>query len=128
WNGNRGDGSTPRTVVQLHPVPRAERRSIEVRLRRFKIASRWNIGHARNSAKWLPLLLISLSATVTHAQTCLTTSDMDEGTPAALVATATRFYDMAARADSASLRQNAIASLASDFSGIDAALKENQAN
>ena len=45
-----------------------------------------------------------------------------------MVATATRFYDMAARGDSASLRQNAIASLASDFSGIENAVKENQAN
>ncbi len=76
----------------------------------------------------MPVLLISLSLTVAHAQTCLTTSDMDEATASALVATATRFYDMAARGDSPSLRQNAIASLASDFSGIDAAVKENQAN
>jgi hypothetical protein len=65
---------------------------------------------------------------VTHAQTCLTTSDMDEATASALVGTATRFYDMAARADTASLRQNAIASLASDFSGIENAVRENQAN
>ena len=72
--------------------------------------------------------MISLSALVAHAQTCLTTSDMDEATASALVTTATRFYDMAARGDSASLRQNAIASLASDFSGIENAVKENQAN
>ena len=52
---------------------------------------------------------------------------MDEATASALVATATRFYDMAARADSAALRQNAIASLASNFSGIENAVKENQA-
>jgi len=71
--------------------------------------------------------LISLSAALAHAQTCLTTSDMDEATASALVATATRFYDMAARGDSAALRQNAIASLASNFSGIENAVKENQA-
>jgi len=53
---------------------------------------------------------------------------MDEATGSALVGAATRFYDMAARGDSASLRQNAIASLASDFSGIENAVKENQAN
>jgi hypothetical protein len=35
---------------------------------------------------------------------------------------------MAARGDSASLRQNAIAGLAADFSGIENAVKENQAN
>jgi hypothetical protein len=85
------------------------------------------IGYARNFAKWLPVLLISLSAPLAHAQTCLTTSDMDEATASALVATATRFYDMAARGDSAALRQSAIASLASNFSGIENAVKENQA-
>ena len=52
---------------------------------------------------------------------------MDDATASALVATATRFYDMAARGDSAALRQNAIASLASNFSGIENAVKENQA-
>jgi len=71
--------------------------------------------------------LISLSAPLAHAQTCLTTSDIDEATASALVATATRFYDMAARGDSAALRQNAIASLASNFSGIENAVKESQA-
>lgn len=88
----------------------------------------WNIGYGRKIAKGLPALLIGLSAIVAPAQTCLTASDMDEATASALVATATRFYDMAGRADSASLRQNAIASLASDFSGIDTAIKENQAS
>jgi hypothetical protein len=87
-----------------------------------------NIGYARNYATWLPALLICLSALGAHGQTCLTTSDMDEATTSALVSTATRFYDMAARGDSAALRQNAIASLASDFSGIESAVKENQAN
>jgi hypothetical protein len=77
-------------------------------------------------ARWLPALLISLSAGITQAQTCLTTGDMDERTASALVSTATRFYDMAARADTASLQKNAIASLASNFSGIEAAVKENQ--
>jgi hypothetical protein len=107
---------------------RPEIRSIKARLRQFKIVSRWNIRYARKTAKWLPALLISLSAIAAPAQTCLTRSDMDEATQAALVTTAKRFYDMAARADSAVLRQNAIASLASNFSGIENAVKENRAN
>jgi hypothetical protein len=73
-------------------------------------------------------LLISLSAVAAHAQTCLTAEDMDEATRAALVTTAKRFYDMAARGDAASLQQNAISSLAANFSGIEGAIKENQAN
>src|SRR5271154_4778991 len=63
-----------------------------------------------------------------RAQTCFTASDMDEPTRAALVNTAKRYFDMAARGDSAALRQNSIASLASGFSGIETAVKNNQAN
>ena len=37
-----------------------------------------------------------------------------------------RYFEMAAKGDSASLRQNAIASLASDFSSIDATVKDHQ--
>jgi hypothetical protein len=89
---------------------------------------RWNISYARSIARRLPALLISLSAIAAPAQTCLTQGDMDQATNTALGATAKRFYDMAARGDSASLRQNSIASLASDFSGIENAVRENQAN
>jgi hypothetical protein len=53
---------------------------------------------------------------------------MEQSSRSALLTTAKRFYDMAARGDSASLRQNAIISLASNFSGIENAVRENQAN
>lgn len=53
---------------------------------------------------------------------------MDEATSTALTTTAKRYYEMVARGDSSSLRQNAIASLASNFSEIENAVKENQAN
>jgi len=45
-----------------------------------------------------------------------------------VMATARRFYDMVAHGDVESLRQNAITSLATNFSGIENAIKENQAN
>ena len=61
-----------------------------------------------------------------HGQTCLTAADMDAATRDALISTAQRFFDMAARGDSASLQQNTIASLASNFSGIETAVKDNQ--
>lgn len=102
--------------------------SIEAWPRQFKIVSRWNIHYGRSITRWLPALLISLSAIAGSAQTCLTKSDMDPATASALEATAKRFYDMAARGDAASLRQNSIPSLASNFSGIENAVKENQAN
>jgi hypothetical protein len=63
-----------------------------------------------------------------RAQTCQMVGDMGPATSSALTATAKRFYDMAARGDSASLRQNAIPGLASNFSGIESAVKDNQPN
>jgi hypothetical protein len=74
------------------------------------------------------VLLIFLSAIAAPAQTCLTTSDMGDATRNALVATGKRFYDLAAHGDAASLRQDAIASLATSFSGIEAAIRENRAS
>lgn len=71
-------------------------------------------------------VLVLLCSFVLQAQTCLTADDMDKPTLGGLQDTAKRFFDMAARDDSASLRQNAIPGLAGDFSGVEAALKENQ--
>jgi hypothetical protein len=77
---------------------------------------------------YFALVLGLLLAGSAYGQTCLTASDMDEATRTALVNTAKRYFDMAARGDSASLRQNSIASVASDFSGIETAVKDNQSN
>ncbi|MGD0182175.1 MAG: hypothetical protein ABSC15_20375 [Terriglobales bacterium] len=79
---------------------------------------------------WTSLSVIALifCAGFARAQTCLTAGDMDEPTRATLVSTAKRYFDMVARGDSATLRQNSIASVASDFSGIETAVKDNQAN
>jgi len=61
-------------------------------------------------------------------QTCLSADDMDASTRTALEAVARHYFDLAARADIAILRQNAIPSVASDFGGIEAAVKEHQEN
>jgi hypothetical protein len=94
----------------------------------FRPVLRWNIRNTGNIAKLLAALVISYAATVAAAQTCLTSGDMDQAAASALKSTGTRFYDMVARGDSASLRQNAIASLASNFSGIESAIKDSQTN
>ena len=75
----------------------------------------------------LSVIALILCAGFARAQTCLTAGDMDEPTRATLVSTAKRYFDMVARGDSATLRQNSIASVASDFSGIETAVKDNQA-
>jgi len=77
---------------------------------------------------YFALVLGLLLAGSAYGQSCLTGSDMDEAARTALVNTAKRFFDMAGRGDSASLRQNSIASVASDFSGIESAVKDNQPN
>lgn len=51
---------------------------------------------------------------------------MDQATHTALDSTAKRYFDMVARGDAAALKQNSIPSLASAFSGIEDAVKDNQ--
>jgi hypothetical protein len=80
---------------------------------------------------WLPLpalLLAIFLAPQARSETCLSSGDMDAATRSALEMTARRYFDMAARGDVASLRQSAIPSLANDFAGVEAAVKDNQAN
>lgn len=72
-------------------------------------------------------LLLAAALTV-HAQTCLTAGDMDAATKTALTSSAQSYFSMVARGDAATLRQNAIASVAADFSGIESAIKDNQSN
>jgi hypothetical protein len=60
------------------------------------------------------------------AENCSTANDMEPATRTALVATGQRYFTLISKADSASLRQAAIPSLASDFSAIEAMVKDNQ--
>lgn len=76
----------------------------------------------------LPLFLAAALALPGWAQTCLTAGDMDAASRSALENTGRRYFDMVARGDVASLRQNAVPSLANDFSGIESAVKDNQSN
>lgn len=84
----------------------------------------------RNPSKQLCCLLcgsfILLLTGTLWGQSCTTASDMDEATRTAITNTAKRFFDMTIRADSAGLRQNAIAGLASNFSSIEGAVRDNQ--
>ena len=76
----------------------------------------------------VPWLILALYATVSaHAESCQTASDMDEASRFALTTAGQRFFDMIARGDTAGLRQNATASLAGDFSGIEGTVKDHQA-
>lgn len=80
---------------------------------------------ALGTAIWSGILLLATVAA--QAQVCQSSSDMDASVRTALETTAKRYFDMAARGDSATLKQNSIPALASGFSGIEASVKENQA-
>jgi len=73
----------------------------------------------------LGLVLATVSL---HAQTCLTSEDIEAKTRSALETASLRFFNMAAQGDVAGLKQNAISSVAADFGGIAGAVKNNQPN
>jgi hypothetical protein len=77
----------------------------------------------RSAGWWLALVWMVANAA---AQTCQSAPDMEAPVRTALETAARRYFDMAARGDSTTLQQNAIPSLASNFGGIEAAVKENQ--
>jgi hypothetical protein len=70
------------------------------------------------------LALFAFSASTALAQTCLTSHDMDDATRTILTTAALRYFDLIAKGDTATLRQSAIPSVASDFSGIETTVKD----
>jgi len=74
----------------------------------------------------MAIFLLALLPSKAAAQTCQTANDMDATLRTAITNAAQRYFGMAARGDSASLRQNSIPSLASDFAGIENTIKERQ--
>lgn len=72
------------------------------------------------------ILAVSLSGKA-KAQTCFTGDQMDAGIRTAIETAANNYYGMVSRGDAASLKQNAIPSLASDFSGVEGLITDNKA-
>src|SRR5260370_9282966 len=79
-----------------------------------------------STARWIALSLLAFSPLSARAQSCQTSSDLEEPARAAITAAGQRYFGMVAKGDAASLRQNAIPSLASDFSGIETTIKDHQ--
>jgi hypothetical protein len=73
------------------------------------------------------ILAVPAVSASSRAESCLTSNDMDPATRTALTNAGTRYFNYIEAGDAASLRQNAIASLAADFSAIEATVKDNQA-
>jgi hypothetical protein len=87
----------------------------------------FSIGRGRLLLSYAALAVLVFSASNVVAESCQTSSDMEEATRSALTATALRYFGLIAKGDTASLRQSAIPSVAGDFSGIEALVKDNQA-
>jgi hypothetical protein len=75
---------------------------------------------------WIALVLLAGTTGSASAQSCQTSTDLDDATRSAITVAGQRYFETAAKGDSAFLRQNAIASLASDFSSIEATVKDHQ--
>ncbi len=85
--------------------------------------------HHRSAAQLSSgLLVILIMALPAVSQTCFTSDDMDAATRSALQTTSNRYFEMLTRGDTASIKQNSIPSLASNFSGLEGTIKENQPN
>lgn len=74
------------------------------------------------------MTLVLLWTRTATAQTCITADEMDAPTRNGLMAAGQHFFDWTAKGDVSTLRQNAIPSLASDFAGVEGAIKESQSN
>jgi hypothetical protein len=72
------------------------------------------------------LLLALVVLPGARGEDCQISSDMDEATRSALTAAGQRYFDIVAKGDAATLRLHAIPSVVSDFSGIEATVKDHQ--
>lgn len=85
-----------------------------------------NWGHSMRLFRCAALALLAFAASSARSQSCLSSSDMDEATRTSLTASALHYFDLVAKGDAASLRQRAMLGVASDFSGIEILVKDNQ--
>jgi hypothetical protein len=74
----------------------------------------------------LTFAFVAIFVAGVFAETCTTANDMEPAVKSALLSAGQRYFDLLARGDTASLKQSAIPSLASDFSAIEATVKDNQ--
>ncbi len=72
------------------------------------------------------LCVLFFGAITARAQSCQTSGELEDAALTGITAAGQRYFDMAAKADLASLRQNSIPSLASDFSGVQTTITDHQ--
>jgi hypothetical protein len=82
--------------------------------------------HSPVALSCIALCVVLLSTVSARAQSCQTSGELESATLAGITAAGQRYFGLAAKADAASLRQNSIPTLASDFSGIETTIKDHQ--
>jgi hypothetical protein len=80
----------------------------------------------RTPIGWIIVVVVTSAVPIAHAQNCQTSGDLDDATRSAITAAAQRYFDMAAKGDAATLRQNAVGNLAADFSAVETAVRDHQ--
>lgn len=85
-----------------------------------------NLAWKREVCWWWLWIVLAGTAVAAQAQTCQSTGDMDLAARTALETSAKHYFDLAAHGDTAGLQQNSIPALASNFGGVEAAVKDNQ--
>jgi len=75
---------------------------------------------------YLLLGVLAFFSVFARAQTCQTSADMDAATRTAITNAGQRYFDMVSKGDVASLKQNSVPSVASDFSGMEERVKAAQ--
>ena len=83
---------------------------------------------SRTLRLWSAVCVVAFLPLGARGQTCQTLGELDNATRTSITTTAQRYFDMATRGDAASLRQNSIPALASDFAVVEAKIKDNQPN
>src|SRR5215469_2963873 len=80
----------------------------------------------RNISPVLDVIFLVLVTSAVSGQICQTSADMDATVHNAITSAGQRYFGLATKGDAASLKQNSIPSLASDFGGIENLIKERQ--
>jgi hypothetical protein len=83
--------------------------------------------HCSRLSLCLLLLATTPFAATSLAQVCQTAGDLNTATRTAFESAAVRYFEMSAHGDQAALKQNSIPSVAANFAGIEASVKDNQA-
>ena len=75
---------------------------------------------------WILLWGLAFSPLCARSQSCQTSGELEDAMRTSITSAGQHYFDMAAKADVASLKQNAIPTLGADFTAVEATVKDHQ--